>query len=359
MTEKSQRDSGELPANEMISLEDRLNAFSAFVERQSSKDERILTDPWAWRFNGGESDFHILVTVMIHGDEVGPLDGLLDVMDALESGKMSYCGVITCVIGNPEAGRLNKRFVDLDLNRVFERKDWSAQEGERSPLEISRAEQIMSYIDDCDLFIDFHQTILDSEQSFYITPWSLDTWRWMRLMGGARVWVTRHPEQGGGGIKCADEYARLQSKPAIALELGALGFTPKARAGVWKSLSRAIKAINSIHRGEVTLTELADGEKDLIFFETKDRVQFDDPRMCLREGIINFEVVNKGQRLSPDDEQSPEIFASQSGVILFPKYPPRDEKGLAIDPRPSEIYRIISPLSGHPLELWEPSSSQS
>ena len=350
MTEK--RDLSEPLSDEMVTIEDKLNIFSQFVAKQTNEQRGSLTDQWAWRYVGGQSDFHILVTVMIHGDEVGPLDGLLDVMDALESNKLTYDGVITCVVGNPEAGRIGQRFVDVDMNRIFSRDAWSATTDQPIPIEVKRAEQLMDYIDDCDLLIDFHQTIQDSVQAFYITPWSSQAWRWMRLMGGAKVWVTRHPERGGGGLKCADEYARQQGKPAIALELGSLGFTPKSRSGVWKSLSRALKAINSIHRGEASLEELAEAERELTFYETSYRARFDDPKMYLRDGVINFAEVEAGERLSAQNDQVPELIAPLSGSILFPKYPPRDEIGVALEPRPSEIYRIITPLEGHPLDLW-------
>ena len=327
-------------------LDQYLKTFGEFVDQQSIDVKDQLNYKWAWAYDGGHSSFQVVVTVMIHGNEVGPLEGLLDIMDALQSGKLSYSGKFLCVIGNPEAAQSNQRFIDKDLNRVFE--DGLS---EQQLHEVQRAQEIMPLLQRADLYIDFHQTILDSMQPFYICPFNQESWYWMRVMGGAKVWVTRHPQRGGGGLKCADEYVRQRGKASIALELGALGFSAKARAGVWKSLSRAFSAINRLETEGQELKHFAENEPDLQFYETDYRCQFTDPRMKLREGLINFQAISEHEVLS-NLEADPMIHAPKEGYILFPKYPNRDQEGLACSPRPKELYRIITPLAEHPLELW-------
>ena len=54
-----------------------------------------------------------------HGDEVGPLPALLDVMSALQNGQLTFGGQVRFVLGNPEAALQGTRFVEQDLNRVF------------------------------------------------------------------------------------------------------------------------------------------------------------------------------------------------------------------------------------------------
>ena len=374
-------------------LEELLALFQSLVRSQSG-DERIQLDyEWAWRFRGGESEFHLGASVMIHGNEVGPLEGLLDIMEALSHGRLHFPGTFTCFIGNPEAGRLGQRFVDVDLNRVFDAKH--LDQAEVSSHEVRRVQKLIPLLDEFDLYIDFHQTVLDSTQPFYISQWQIEDWRWMRLMGGAQVWVTRDPKRAGGGLKCADEYVRQRGKPSVALELGALGFSAKARSGVWRSLSRVANAISELHQGEADLASLAMSQPDLQFYETHTRYLFDDPALKLAPGWVNFAPVEQGQLLTspPSNLQSspphaqdvdgssstssmsqssssetaetleaqdngvaPEPWArhaATSGALLFPKYPPRDERGLALDPRPKELCRIIRRLDGHPLDLWE------
>lgn len=404
------------PQDEVFSashLESLLTRFKKLVELQESTDRSALNYEWAWRHRGGALQFHLGVSVMIHGDEVGPLEGLIDFMEALAEGRIEFPGTFTCFIGNPEAARLQRRFVDLDLNRVIEPL---APDSDR-PLahEVLRAQRLLPLLDQFDLYIDFHQTILDSVHPFYICPWNVETWRWMRVMGGAKMWVTRHPERGGGGLKCADEYVRQRGVPSVALELGVRGFSAQARSRVWRSLVRVINTLVELEQGEVTLEQLAEQQPELTFYETHTRYPFDDSALKLAPGWVNFSPVHKGMILtaeaSEDDEftehtprsehdalsnqdadgapskplkidslndlsdDSPEIetstvdstarpspssststltlHATTEGALLFPKYPPRDEEGRALDPCPKELCRIIKALDEHPLTLWQ------
>ena len=357
-------------------LEELLTLFQSLVRSQRG-DERIKLDyEWAWRFRGGDSDFHLGASVMIHGNEVGPLEGLLDIMESLAHGKISFPGTFTCFIGNPEAGRLGRRFVDVDLNRIFDAQYLS--DTEVMSHEVRRVQKLIPLLDEFDLYIDFHQTVLDSTQPFYISQWNVKDWQWMRLMGGASIWVTRDPKSQGGGLKCADEYVRQRNRPSVALELGALGFSAKARSGVWRSLSRVMNAISELQKDNTDLVNLAMSQPDLQFYETHTRYTFDHPALSLAPGWVNFSPVEQGECLTsppadqdhfdsenPDDTQPSNSgvdlkidpnswvrLAEISGAILFPKYPPRDHQGLAIDPRPKEICRIIRPLDVHPLDLW-------
>jgi len=318
---------------------------------------------WAWTYDGREAGDegapHIGASALIHGDEVGPLEGLLDVMEALSQGKLSFRGRLTCLLGNPEAARAGRRFLEDDLNRVFRALTPEEEAAGAAALpthEARRAQELAPLLDSFDLYVDFHQTILPTAQPFYICPWSGEGWRWARLMGGARAWVTRHPARGGGGLACADERVRLRGKPSLALELGALGFSPEARAAVWRSLSRAFRAVDSLSglRGADrldALDALARAQPELKFYETTARAPLHDPRAALRPGWVNFSEVREGELLSPPGA-AVEVRAPASGALLFPKYPPRDAAGAALHPAPSELFRVVSPLTDHPLALW-------
>ena len=326
----------------MTDLETQLALFEEISQRTPSPTP---LPPWTWSYKGGTSGFHIGASVMIHGDEVGPLAGLLDVMEALEQGKLPFVGQFSCFIGHPEAGRENVRFLEKDLNRVMTLCDTPSAQEEH------RAQELLPLLDRVDLYIDFHQTILDVRHPFYICPWQEEGWHWMRLMGGASAWVTRHPNRGGGGLLCADEYVRQRGRPSVALELGRLGFTPESRSGVWRSLSRAFDAVNRIAQEGASLSEIAAERADLSFYETAHRASFDDPKMALDVGLKNFTPIQAGQRLSREGADI-EVLAPMDGVILFPKYPLRDAEGAALEPRPKELYRVIRALKEHPLTLW-------
>lgn len=333
------------------SAEHQKTLSQALADLQARCAAQGDSEAWVWRYDGGGS-FHIGASVMVHGDEVGPLLGLLDVIEALEQGRLPFVGRFTCFLGNPRAAVRGLRFTEEDLNRAFK----VAPDPTSLSYEAQRAQRLMPILDELDLYLDLHQTILPVAQPFYICPWSVTGWRWARLMGGAQAWVTRHPARGGGGLACADAWVARRGKPSLALELGALGFSPEVRAAVWRSLSRAFKAVNSLYPAggklpEVNLEQLAAAQPDLRFYETSERFTFSDPQMSLAPGWVNFSPVQAGQILS-DPEVGPLIMSPAAGAILFPKYPPRGAHGEALDPRPSELFRVVSPLSAHPRELW-------
>ena len=113
---------------------------------------------WAWHYDGGRYDYHVGASVMVHGNEVGPLSGLIAIIDALSHQIVNFGGRFTCFIGNVEAALEQKRFLDEDLNRVF------TFHNDPQTHEQKRAQQLLPILDSLDLYIDFHQTILDVQK---------------------------------------------------------------------------------------------------------------------------------------------------------------------------------------------------
>ena len=120
-----------------------------------------------YQYDGGSSSYTIHLSGIIHGNEVGSLPTLIQVIEDLETDALDLCGKINITLGNPEASKLNRRFVDADLNRLFlenhpiEHQD--THEGKR-------ARSMMPLLKECDLILDLHQTMLPSEIPFYIFP---------------------------------------------------------------------------------------------------------------------------------------------------------------------------------------------
>ena len=318
-------------------LQDYLDTFAQTARNES------YSYSWVHHHDGGAHQTHLVFGIMVHGDEVGSLPGAIRTIQELNSGAFSFGGRATFFIGNPEAGLQNKRFLDSDLNRVF--LDSPEQDHEHV-----RARQIMPILNDCDVFIDFHQTILKTERPFYIFPWNIDGWAWARALQAAEVWVTRHPGQAfSTGTMCADEYVRQQSKPGLTIELSEKGFSPEAERIAYQSMRTAMELCDAIHRKDTTLHQYAETKPELTFYHTVHREAFATPQHCLRAGLTNFKEVREGDSLSA--EHTPPLHAPSTGMLLFPKYPPRIS-GLAQHPKPKEIYRIIDELPGHPKDLY-------
>ena len=291
--------------------------------------------------DGGAHDLHVAFGVLTHGDEVGPLPAALGLIEDLDAGRLAFGGRLTIIAGNPEAALAGRRFLEADLNRVF-------TEGPDS-LERRRARELMPALDDCDLFIDLHQTAGPSLGAFWTLPWSTPAWRWIRVAGGGRLWVTRAPGLGfASGTRCGDEYVRRRGVPGLTLELGERGLSREASAAAAAVMRRVLAAADAI-AGGASLAELAAAREDLRFLITAHKEPFGDPARRLLPGLANFQEVRAGQRLSGG---GPELIAPLSGHLLFPKYPPRGPDGRAVPPVPADLFRLLRPPAAHPLELF-------
>lgn len=294
--------------------------------------------------DGGRHGFHLVIGAIIHGNEVGSLPSVISLIESLGDGSVDYGGRLTILLGNPEAALADRRFLDVDLNRVF--FDDAPAGHERD-----RARAIMPILDDADVFFDIHQTILASDRPFYTFPFGRAGWQWARAVGGASTWVTRAPGAtfSAGNVN-ADEYVRMQDKPGLTLELGAMGFSDQADAVASEALHRLVATADTVGSGRSEVGEVADSWPDLEFVQTAWTQQFDDPSMRLRPGLRNFQPVTQGETLSAPD--TPPITAACDGMLLFPKYPEYGDDGLAVEPRPGEIVRIVAPLDRHPVDIW-------
>jgi succinylglutamate desuccinylase len=84
----------------------------------------------------------LLVSVGVHGDETAPIEMLAHLLDALGRTPAALSVDLMVVVGNIAAIAAGKRFIDIDLNRLFKAdRDNFASAGETS--ETMRADAIM------------------------------------------------------------------------------------------------------------------------------------------------------------------------------------------------------------------------
>jgi hypothetical protein len=298
---------------------------------------------WCHMHEGGRHDYHVVFSSMIHGNEVGSLPGLVQIMEALKSGSVDFGGRVSFFVGNPEAGRVGKRFLEADLNRVF-----IDLEDERH--EVRRSRQIRPILDSCDVYIDFHQTILKTATPFYINVWREDLGHWARAIAASDAWVTSPPGQAfSPGTRCADEYVRDQGKPSLTIELSQAGFREEAEALAISSMKKTLWLAEQVSAG-ASILALAQTQPELTFFQTMHREPFATPAHALMPGKFNFCDCTEGERVH--GEGSPDIRVPMSGKLLFPKYPERDEDGGALEPMPGELFHVVQQMEDHPMDLW-------
>jgi len=290
--------------------------------------------PWMFRHKGGKHDFHIVLSTLIHGNETGPLPAFLWAIEAIKKETLSYGGTATFLLGNPESAQKNQRFLESDLNRMF--LDTAQQTHEAK-----RAREIMPLFDAADILIDFHQTILPSAIPFYICPWTDMSAAWAKALALSTAGVDATPAPGPATTRCADDYVSQRGKPAITIELGERGFHQEAETVAQKAITRAFYTADAISSGS-SIRDIAYQQPEIALYATLHREPYRSPKLLLREGLINFLPVKKGEILSAPN--TPTILAAIDGCILFPKYPAFDHTGkpLAL---PKEIFRIVAPIS--------------
>jgi len=121
---------------------------------------------------------HMVISVCIHGDEIAGLVAVNELITEgfFENGFDTEHDKVTVVIGNPQAVIEKKRFIDINLNRIFTpqfihsnlQRDMTSQD----LYEISRVREVVKEIEKCDVFLDLHSTSAPTIPFAIVTPGS-------------------------------------------------------------------------------------------------------------------------------------------------------------------------------------------
>ena len=291
--------------------------------------------PWHWTHDGGSINFQIQCNGLIHGNETGSLPAIVQIIEEFETNKRTFGGKISIILGNPEATILDQRFVEKDLNRLFLKQNDSSHEGKR-------ARTLMPILAEADLLIDLHQTILPSNEAFYIFPNKKESLAWARALEISQFYVDATPSLSKEPTyQCADDFVWRMGAPSITIELGEKGIREDATALAYKAISRALDFVEEIHSKNATISEIALRSPEIYHYKTSHHEPYLSKEYQLRDGLINFTAVKKGDLLSAPN--TPELLAPCDGMLLFPKYP-RRKNGEICESLPKEIYRIISKI---------------
>lgn len=113
--------------------------------------------PFFWTFVAGQPGPHVMVTAVVHGNELCGalvLDRLLKAGLRPARGRLTlgFCNVSAYLAFDPAYPTLS-RFVDEDFNRLWDKPTLN---GSRSSVELARARAIQPLIDTVDLLLDIH-----------------------------------------------------------------------------------------------------------------------------------------------------------------------------------------------------------
>ena len=275
-----------------------------------------------------DNGMDVLLSAGIHGNETAPIELLDRLLHDIARGDVKPRARILFLFGNPAAMRTGARFVEEDLNRLFNgrHENSSGPEALRACELEHLAETFFSQPDRTRLHYDLHTAIRGSKiEQFALYPYkegrahSREELARLRAAGMEAVLLQNKPSL----VFSAYTYDRLGVE-AFTLELG------KARpfgqnAGV--NVTRLERRLEQIIEG--TEPPLADESLEglQLFSVAREVIKHSDAFILhLPADVENFSELPKGYLLAQDTPQTRWVIEEEGARIIFPN--PKVKKGL-------------------------------
>lgn len=269
----------------------------------------------------------LLLSAGIHGNETAPIELLDELIRSIARSELQPRARILFLFGNPEAMRRGERYVEQDVNRLFNgRHEQSGGAEALRACELERlAATFFSIPDRYRLHYDLHTAIRGSKiEQFALYPWKEDR---------------QHSRQELARLRAAGmEAVLLQNKPSIVFsaytydKLGAEAFTlelGKARPfgqNQEVDLTRLRTRLEQMIEGtEPDLDESLEGLQ--LFSVAREIIKHSDGfRLHLPLEVENFSPLDKGFVLADDLSDSRWVVEEEGARIIFPN--PKVKNGL-------------------------------
>lgn len=275
-----------------------------------------------------DNGMDLLLSAGIHGNETAPIELLDRLIIAIARGEITPRARILFVFGNPGAMRTGARFVEEDLNRLFNgRHEYSSGPEALRACELEHlAETFFSQPQRTRLHYDLHTAIRGSRiEQFALYPYK-----------EGRI----HSRQQLARLRAAGmEAVLLQNKPSIVFsaytydQLGAEAFTlelGKARpfgqnAGV--NVERLEQRLKHIIEGTEPSLEQASLEGLQLFSVAREVIKHSDAFVLhLPDDVENFSELAEGYLLAEDVASTRWVIEESGARIIFPN--PKVKNGL-------------------------------
>ncbi len=263
---------------------------------QTLKNDSLLIEklPDCYTYNGANNR---LLSFVIHGNETIGLYILEELLTKFHEFPFSF------IIANREAVKINKRFVDFDLNRSFMNQD-------KNGFENLQVKNIESFSQEFDYILDFHQTTHDSENPFCLVRNSNKSnalYKTLQKTLDFPIIFIKNQKLSKDGATFS-EFATQHNIGFITLELSKAGYNLEMKELGIKIAKAFLEAKDFTNSKEQTL-------KAFIIKKSIEKLNSDD---CLIQGLNNFTKVEKNCVIA--SRKSKEIYFDQDFYILFPKY---------------------------------------
>ncbi|GAB3406658.1 succinylglutamate desuccinylase [Massilia agilis] len=242
----------------------------------------------------------VLLSVGVHGDETGPIEMVAHAVEALSRAPQQLAVDLMLCVGNIDAIRAGKRFIDADLNRMFR-----AQRGALAgTAEASRADAMIAasaaFFDGAGpvrWHLDLHTAIRASHYpTFAVVPELIEQDRKQALVGwlgeAAIGAVIMNPKSSGTySYHCAEHHGAAASTVELG-RIGTLGQNDLSQfAGVAAALERLL-------RGE---PQRQAEKMPHVFKQVQEIVKHSDAfRMSVGRETQNFTALKRGEVIATD-----------------------------------------------------------
>jgi len=274
-----------------------------------------------------DSGLDLLLSAGVHGNETAPIELLDTLVQAIARGQLVPRARILFLFGNPEAMRRGVRYIERDVNRLFNgRHDAVSGNEALRACELERlATTFFSLPQRTRLHYDLHTAIRGSRiEQFALYPWKQGR---------------EHSRQELVRLQAAGMRAvLLQNKPSITFsaftyeQLDAEAFTLE----LGKARPFGHNAEVDLSRLEASLRHLIEGvETDLeqpldelaLFSVSREIIKHTDAfRLHLDDDIENFTELAPGYLLAEDGREQRWVVEEQGARIIFPN--PKVANGL-------------------------------
>jgi succinylglutamate desuccinylase len=270
----------------------------------------------------------LLLSAGIHGNETAPIELLDRLLHDIARGELKPRARILFLFGNPEAMRLGERYIEQDVNRLFNgRHELTSGSEALRACELERlAASFFSVPDRSRLHYDLHTAIRGSKiEQFALYPWKEGR---------------QHSRQELVRLRAAGmEAVLLQNKPSIVFssytydKLGAESFT--LELGKARPFGQN-EGVN-VDRLEIRLKQIIEGSEPSFSDEGLDGLQLfsvareiikhsDTFHLHLPADVENFSELEVGYLLAEDIAQTRWIVEEEGARIIFPN--PKVKNGL-------------------------------
>lgn len=274
-----------------------------------------------------DSGLDLLLSAGVHGNETAPIELLDTLVQAIARGQLIPRARILFLFGNPEAMRRGVRYIERDVNRLFNgRHDAVSGNEALRACELERlATTFFSLQQRTRLHYDLHTAIRGSRiEQFALYPWK-------QGREHSRQELVRLQSAGMRAVL-------LQNKPSITFsaftyeQLDAEAFTLE----LGKARPFGHNAEVDLSRLEASLRHLIEGvETDLeqpldelaLFSVSREIIKHTDAfRLHLDDDIENFTELAPGYLLAEDGREQRWVVEEQGARIIFPN--PKVANGL-------------------------------